>query len=283
MNVEKLDFQHKDLLSERFKKIGIFLSSYSFPNLYLYRKEFDYEVVFDKKIFVKGKSYDGFTYMMPTVSVLRIEYEYLKSIAKDVDFLFPIAEEWLNIFKPEDFEYSYGEDEIDYIYTVDKISTYAGRKLQKKRNLLKQFVTTYQHNAYPLTNDRLADAHKILDAWQAETGEPLEKTDYYQCQVALNMYDDLVLCGGIYYVGSEPVGFIIGEEINQEMFVLHFAKGKREYKGLYQYMYNTFAKILPRQYKYLNFEEDLGKETLKIAKSSYVPDMMLKKYRVKVI
>jgi uncharacterized protein len=46
-------------------------------------------------------------------------------------------------------------------------------------------------------------------------------------------------------------------------------------------MYNHFAKILPKQYAFLNFEQDLGKLALRIAKSSYDPDRILKKYRVR--
>ena len=45
-------------------------------------------------------------------------------------------------------------------------------------------------------------------------------------------------------------------------------------------MFNHFANMLPRKYEFLNFEQDLGKLALKIAKSSYHPDRMLNKYRV---
>ena len=45
-------------------------------------------------------------------------------------------------------------------------------------------------------------------------------------------------------------------------------------------MYNHFAKILPKKYAFLNFEQDLGKLALRIAKSSYDPDRILKKYRI---
>ena len=65
-------------------------------------------------------------------------------------------------------------------------------------------------------------------------------------------------------------------------FSLHFAKGKRKFKGMYQYMYNHFAKILSGQYQYLNFEQDLGKLALRIAKSSYDPNQVLKKYRLHI-
>jgi hypothetical protein len=45
-------------------------------------------------------------------------------------------------------------------------------------------------------------------------------------------------------------------------------------------MFNNFAKILPQKYRYLNLEQDLDKENLRIFKSSYVPHALLRKARV---
>ena len=81
---------------------------------------------------------------------------------------------------------------------------------------------------------------------------------------------------------DEPAGFVLGEELNETTFVLHFAKARTKFKGIYQYMFNNFAKILPPKYKYLNLEQDLDKENLRVFKSSYVPDVMLKKARVRL-
>ena len=281
MHIEKLTFDHKELLYERLKKIDTPVSEYSFANLYLFRKNHDYEVLFDEEIFIRGKTYDGSTYIMPTFDIMNKGVAYLKEILKEADILFPIPEEWLGTFNRGEFEYSYSEDDTDYLYTIEKMSTFKGNMMHKKKNLLHQFMKLYEPEAYPLIESRMADAYSILDQWQEDMEVSSEETDYYPCQEALKLYEDLIICGGIYYVNKEPGGFIIGEEMNDETFALHFAKGKRKFKGLYQYMYNTFANILPKKYKWMNFEQDLGKMELRIAKSSYVPDMMVKKYRVK--
>jgi hypothetical protein len=107
-------------------------------------------------------------------------------------------------------------------------------------------------------------------------------TDYGPCREALDRYEELVLCGGIYYAGGEPAGFVLGEELGEDTFVLHFAKARTKFKGIYQYLFNTFAKILPPKYKYLNLEQDLDQENLRVFKGSYVPDTMLRKARVSV-
>ncbi len=280
MQIEKLSLQHKNLLTLRMKNILVRLSEYTFPNLYLFRKNHDYDVMLDKDVFIRGRSYDGHVFLMPTADVRTLDITGLKELMHGVDFLFPIPEEWLPAFSPDEFEITFAEGDADYLYTVEKMSTFAGRRLHKKRNLLKQFNERYVGKGLPLTNDRLDDARFILNEWLAMAETSADNTDYSECLEALNRYEELMLCGGIYYADNEPAGIVIGEELNEETFVLHFAKARIKFRGVYQYMFNNFAKILPPKYKYLNLEQDLDKENLRIFKSSYVPDLMLKKARV---
>ena len=282
MKREKLGLHHKDLLFQRLRSITVPLSEYTFPNLYLFRGNHDYEVIEDREIFIRGTSYDGHTYIMPTVDVRSLDMDYLKDMMRTVDFLFPVPEEWLGAFDPAEFEITFSEGDADYEYTVEKMSTLKGRNLHKKRNLLKQFLELYKHEALPLTNDRLDQARIVLADWLATTEMKAEDTDFGPCGEALDRYEELVLCGGIYYANDEPAGFVLGEELNEETFVLHFAKARTKFKGVYQYMFNNFAKILPPKYKYLNLEQDLDKENLRVFKSSYVPDVLIKKARVRV-
>jgi len=282
MRNEKLSFEHKALLADRLKKANVPLSEYSFANLYLFRKAHDYELLFDDEhVFVKGKTYNNATFLMPTQPPQSTHFDLLKQLLATVDFLFPIPETWLVHFPTDRFEFHYDEADTDYVYTVEKMATFKGRRLSKKRNLLKQFLAQYSPQPTRLSFKRIADAIEILEHWQRDVDLPPAETDYEACLEALKMYDQLPICGVIYYVNREPAGFILAEELTDEMLVLHFAKGEKRFKGLYQYMYNTFAKELPHHYDQLNFEQDLGKLALRIAKSSYVPDAMLKKYRVK--
>jgi hypothetical protein len=219
---------------------------------------------------------------MPTKPVGQIDQSRLQELLRDADFLFPVPEEWLGSFDPGRYEVSFHEGDTDYLYTVEKMSTLAGRKLHKKRNLLKQFLESYRHEAMPLIAGRLDDARLVLDAWQQESTLDRGATDYDPCREALDRYEELVLCGGITYADGEPAGFVLGEEVNDETFVLHFAKALTKFKGVYQFMFNNFARILPPRYKFLNLEQDLDKENLRVFKSSYVPDALVKKARVRL-
>ncbi|KAA0259495.1 DUF2156 domain-containing protein [Deferribacter autotrophicus] len=285
MFCEKIGLQHKNILFERFKKVDTMISEYNFANIYLFRDKHDYELCWyngknnSEYLFIKGITYDGLRYVMPTMNLEEVPKDILRDVLSYVDAIFPVDEKWLDYLKDQ-FVFDYKDGDSDYIYTVEKISTYKGRKLHKKRNLLKQFYKLYEHECKPLTDDFVNDAREILDLWIEENNFKKDDTDYYACQEALNLLDELVLCGLIYYVNGKPAGFIIGEEHNEDMFVIHFAKGLKRYKGIYQFIYNDFAKRLPKRYKFLNFEQDLGQMALRKAKSSYYPDILLKKFRI---
>ena len=282
-NREKLGFHHREALYNKLKKIPIHLSEYSFANLYLFREAHNYEVLKMDDVFITGITYDGMPYIMPTTDIRNIDSGMLYKLIDEFGAMFPVPEEWLSFFDTGKYEMTYNDGDTDYIYTLDTMREYAGKKLHNKRNLLYQFQRLYFHEAFPLTPERLGDARNVLASWQEESGSAEHETDYRACAEALDLFTELELCGGMYYAEGEPAGFILGEDLSDNIFAFHFAKGKRKFKGLYQFMYNSFAKIMPEQFCCFNFEQDLGMESLRRSKSSYHPTSMLKKYRVTLI
>ena len=281
MDAQPLSLHHKTLLRDRLRAIETPISEFSFPNLYLFRGTHRYEVIMvEDEIWIKGISYDGRNYLMPTRDIREMDPDYLSRMTVIVEHFYPIPEEWLSAFPEGQFDRSFDEGESDYLYETERIATFAGKKLHKKKNLLNFFLKHYSHEADPLTEERVPDALAILDAWQAESGEKEEYTDYDAAREALLRMDELVLCGGIWYTEGKPSGYILGEEISADTFALHFAKGLTRYKGIYQYIFSSFASILPGTYTHLNMEQDLGKEALRHSKESYFPETKLRKWRV---
>ncbi len=285
MKLEKLSLVHKKELFPLLKGVKTKIAEYSFANLYLFRKSHAYEVIkFDDIYLIKGKSYDGKIYIMPIGIQKLSDNQLINELLKDADFLFPVDENWLPFFSDGKYQFSYKDGDTDYVYNIEKMRTYAGKKLHGKRNLLHQFEKSYAYEALPLYGaEKMYDAKKILAMWQEESGQKREDTDYDACMEALELYDELVLCGFIYYVDNKPAGFIIGEELCDDTFALHFAKGVTCYKGIYQFMFNNFSNILPDKYRFVNFEQDLDKENLRLSKMSYEPDLLVKKYRVRQV
>ncbi|UCF30366.1 MAG: DUF2156 domain-containing protein [bacterium] len=279
MDTRPLSLDDHDLLFDRLRSIDVPISEFSFANLYLFRDTHRYEIVQGAEIFIRGRSYGGETYIMPTRDVREVDPRIMREMAAQADYLYPIAEEWLSAFA-SGFETTFDEGDSDYLYLTERIATYAGKKLHRKKNLLNFFRKHYRYEALPLTEDRIPDAIRVLNEWQEESGKGFTDTDFAACRESLVRMEELALCGGIYYTEGEPSGFVHGEELNGETYALHFAKALKKYKGIYQYIFSSFAGILPKKYRYLNFEQDLGKEALRHSKESYFPEMKLRKYRV---
>lgn len=274
MQIEPISLSHSQLLRESFHKLQLDICEYSFANLYLYRKTDKCTLIFDGVPFIKGQTYDGKTFIMPTTDIRTYDTDALKRLLQDVDFLFPIPEEWLPHFEKAGFKSSFLEQDSDYVYQLEKLSNYPGRHLSSRRNLLYQFEEEYNAISSPLSQDAL----KILETWQSSSHHQI--TDYEPCKEAIEQSQTLGLIGRMYVVDQKPVGFIIGEPLNDRMFVIHFAKADVSYKGIYPYMYHSFAKELEGRFQLLNWEQDLGIEGLRQSKSAYQPDKHIRKYRV---
>jgi len=176
-----------------------------------------------------------------------------------------------------EFEIREDRDNFDYLYSRQALSELTGRKFSKKRNLIKAFLKNYTYTGEPLLESHIPAALQILENWADGREDP---GDYVAAKEALEKAEQLQLCGGIYYVEDLPVAYSLGEEnALGKSFIIHFEKAVGDYKGVWQFVNQAFASILPEQYDTVNREQDLGNEGLRRAKHSYKPIGYVKKYR----
>ncbi len=286
MDCITLNLAHMSEITARLNTIGMHISEFSFPNLYLFRNTHEYKLVStDHGLFISGLSYDRKKYLMPLISPDQATKECFEELKKLIatgqwDFVFPIPEEWLECFPEEEFTRDYNLNDSDYLFLVEKFKTYPGKKMHKKRNLLNQFINKYDSKLLPLTQETLDDARNILELWQHTSPQQIAASDYHQCMEALVMSEELKLTGAMAYADGKPAGFILGEPLNNETFTIHFAKADISFKGVYQFLFSRFAADFCPDYKYINLEQDMGSEGLRKTKVSYRPDLMAHKYRI---
>lgn len=278
MHLIDIELSHQTLLSDKFKALKLDIAEYSFPNIYLFRDIHHYQLFFKHELFVKGVTRDGETYLMPTFPLYQAPDVYLKEWLLEVDFFFPIPTAWKEKLDPNLYTFEALEKDSDYLFTLNKMRTYEGRDLDAKRNLVRQFLDSYTVEEYPLTAENAPDALKVLERWH-EDHSP-EDDDYKACLEALTHLNAFQLSGRLFYVDGQPVAFIIGEHLHRS-YVFHFAKAIKSFKGVYQYIYQAFAKTLDDSYEWINLEQDLGSPELRQSKHSYHPDLLLEKWRVK--
>jgi hypothetical protein len=281
MQIERLDLSHQTLLEAKFRQLDLSLSEYCFSNLYLFRQIHQYEVIkLEEEIFIKGLTRDKIPFIMLTTHPTKLPMQLIKQALSHAQILFPIPEEWITFFDKWILQASFNEDDTDYLYTQAKLSTFPGRHLDSKRNQVHQFLDHYEVKIEDLSQ-KFEDAQQILDLWLKEHEENPSESDYFSCQEAILHFLRLHLEGKIVYVNQQPVGFTIGEWISKNYYAIHFAKASRSIKGLYQYLIQESAKAL-KENSWMNFEQDLGIPALRYSKLSYQPDLLLKKWRLKL-
>ncbi|KGM43237.1 hypothetical protein S1OALGB6SA_1114 [Olavius algarvensis spirochete endosymbiont] len=283
-----LTLEHQGIISKKLDAVEVQLSECSYSNLYLFRDRHEYHTVETPHgFFISGVTYDGKKYLMPMASPDKTNedcFNELKNLlcTRNWDFLFPIPQAWLECFDENEFIISSNPDDTDYLYTTEKFKTYPGKSMHKKKNLLNQFLNNNESQLIPLSSDMKSHAKEILEQWQKDSPQKFYQNDFSQCAEAIEKYQTLNLTSALAYANGKPIGLIIGEPLNKDTFVIHFAKANTEVKGVYQYLFSQFARDFCPDYQYMNLEQDLGNASLRKTKISYRPDLMVQKFRVSI-
>jgi hypothetical protein len=273
----ELTLAMRPLLHPLFQKLGTGISEFTFANLYLFRATHHYRVAMlaGDLLLITGMD-DNVPFFMlpfglpdaPILAQLFNTFRTMKGVSRSqVEVLAALG-----------YEITEDRDNFDYLYSRQDLAELPGPKFHKKRNLIKAFINNYSYEGQPLLEADKADVLEILEKWRLNREEP---GDYNAAREALDKAEELQLCGGIYYVEGKPVAYSLGEELAcGTSFVIHFEKAVAEYKGLWQFVNQAFASILPAQYETVNREQDLGNEGLRQAKLSYKPIAFVEKFKV---
>jgi hypothetical protein len=88
----------------------------------------------------------------------------------------------------------------------------------------------------------------------------------------------LGVAGGSIYVGDKLVAFTMGEQVREDMAVIHIEKADASYVGLYAAINQQFVMHEWKDVVYVNREEDMGIPGMRKAKLSYHPAKLLEKF-----
>lgn len=266
----------RDTLHPLFQKLPDGISEFTFANLFLFRKTHNYRITKSdgNVIIITGTDNNQPFFMSPFDLPQRNDLELL---FKKFISMKCVSSSQAESLKQMGYIVTEDRDNYDYLYYRKDLSELSGRKFSKKRNQIKAFINNFNYRGEPLLEQHKQDALSILEQWRDGRDNP---GDYIAAFEALELTEELQLCGGIYYADDTPVAYSLGEEIMQgKSFVIHFEKAVPGYKGLWQFVNQTFASILPEKYTYINREQDMGETGLRKAKLSYQPIDYIKKYR----
>lgn len=182
---------------------------------------------------------------------------------------------------PGQFLIEEDRDGFDYIYSQEKLSTLAGKKLHGKRNHIARFKDDGDWCYEPMTADNLEECRTMTYTWikmrSGKWNEEMEE-EVMVLHEAFDHMAELELVGGVLRKAGEIVAFTMGEPLNSDTFVVHFEKAYPDMQGAYPMINQQFVQNACQNYTYVNREDDTGDLGLRKAKLSYYPEILLKKY-----
>lgn len=245
--------------------------------------EFCYE---DKWMFIRGE-YEGqkFFYRPLTlrenmVDALKRIDEILEDDQYNVIFVHRSVEKIIK----ENFnkEITPDNDIAEYIYPVRQFVTFGGRRMQKKRNHLNNFLK--KHRDADIRVEVIEPKHKsdlieYVKRWD-ELNSDNTKDGYYHVELEANdcVINDLEIYtppGLVVYIDGQVEAYAF-VTTRCDLGVFNIEKANPSIRGLYQFIQKEIAwKFWNKPgIKWISREDDAGNEFLKKSKASYKPVWM---------
>lgn len=271
-----LSLADQPLISSICSGLNIELSEYNFANLYLFRQVHHYRILSVRKdlFAILGRSYDSRVFFMPLYAPEDWAACVVDALSAGADYIFPIPEAQFEKLRQSGLAVSYRADDSDYMYEAESIRTYAGRHLDGQRNFVRRLLEQHTVTMLPLTQQTQDKALFVLHAWAANKAG---NSDTGPCQEAIVLAETLGLDGYIYEVDDHPAGLLLGGPLTADTYLFHFAKNLSAYRGLTKFCYHDVAQRIAPKFRFLNWEQDLGIEGLRNAKTSFHPAFRAKK------
>lgn len=257
------------------------LSDFSFSNLYLFRAAHDYRFHAGAWPGLSGRTYDGQLHFFPLFNAGTAPVSVLEDLLARFACLYPLSARHLPPMFHEHWQLSASRDDADYLYPAAQFIAYRGRRLQKKRNLMRQLTDAHEVRSVVLQGGAIDLALGLLDVWLHDKGKRAGDADDAPCREALAHLQTFGFEGRLFLADEQPAGFVLAQALQGDAWALRFAKGSDQFKGIYQHMFHAFASELGPRVRWLNFEQDMGQAGFRQSKLSYQPVALLPKYRLR--
>ena len=168
-------------------------------------------------------------------------------------------------------------DQYDYIYHRTDLATLHGKHLDAKRNHIHRFRAEHPDFEYrSLTPEFFDECRRLTEIWQEEKdASDTIDVEKQVMETIFSNWDTLGMIGGSIFVDGRMVAFTYGSAVTTDTFDVCVEKADRHVEGAFAIINQQFAEHLPKQYIYLNREEDMGIPGLRQAKMSYHPKILL--------
>lgn len=174
-------------------------------------------------------------------------------------------------------------DNEDYVYDSQDLIELKGRKYDGKRNAISKFQRSSRYEYRRIDDNLIKLCLELQDFWCAERKCELYARLLEERRAIIEAFSNcgmLGIRGGAILMDGKVEAFSLGEKLNSNTFVVHIEKANQTIPGLYAMINQQFAAHEAPAFAYVNREQDLGDEGLRMAKESYQPAFKVQKFKV---
>ncbi len=291
LNFKRIQLEDKSVIDRFLQGNTHRASELCFSNLYGWAHKFDTQyAVFNDFLLIKFKREDGgCSYLKPigkgnlAEAVHALVEDCGCKIKFNMSGVTQAMWEELHAAMPGELEFELTRGNFDYIYTSEKLIGLKGKKLQSKRNHINRFKNENSDWQYISLNNNpeyLEECKQMLSAWMEANKESHDSSielDFITTSLFLNNFEYLGLVGGAIIVNGLMQAFTLGTRLTLDTLIVHVEKALTDVHGAYTIINQQFAEHEGAMYSYINREEDMELESLRQAKMSYKPDILLEK------
>ncbi len=174
-------------------------------------------------------------------------------------------------------------DYFEYVYLASDLVELPGTAYAKIRNRINKFKKNYVYTTEILSEkniDEVKDFLKRWCLWKNCESDPILENEKKAILYSTSHFFELGLSGIAIRVNDKMEAVSVFEKLNDDTAVVHYEKGSPDYDGIYKAINAETAKILKKDFKFINRQSDMNLPGLRQAKMSYSPHHMVEVYHV---
>ena len=259
-------------------------SSHGFASLYMWKEDMGLRIYMEEQMFILKFGLQGeHAWFYPCGEPGAVKELIAEILREDKEAVFYYMREQDAAFLEREFPGRFlireCENDSEYLYDRWQQQTLTGKKFSSQRNQINRIKADYELCVEELDEHNLQEALKVNQCWERHSLQEAGLTDEKAGEVLLKNREALGVLGILVRVDGRPYAVVAGYPLCEDTFDLVLAKQVECLTGLSVYTRNQLIWRLPKQYQWINAEEDLGIEGLRAMKKQMRPVGFLKMYQ----
>lgn len=279
----------KALFDKHYKKYPPVHSDNIFTTLISWVEYSKYKYTFVKdNIIIMSNIKNQIQFRPPSGEKRKDLFNQVLSLAKKQDSIYPFGvidsatKEWLSNIYPK-LEFNSKREYFDYVYLASDLAELPGSAYSKIRNRVNKFKRNYTYEVEKISEENISEIQEFLKRWclwKDCESDPLLENEKKAILFSMAYYFNLGLSGIIIRIEEAIEAIAVYEAMNKDTAVVHYEKGSPDFDGIYKVINQETARILQKDFKFINRESDMDIPGLRRAKMSYRPHHMIEIFNV---